>query len=110
MSYHHKRKSCFKKTRNIIEGLLEEGAEYRTVEVAPLPATTKPAEKKLSNGSTNILPGNTEPVEVDFEENLEYEPTDKIDCEAATVKDSMEKKGKRKRRNYLEFRPDYDKD
>ena len=82
-----------------------EKAEYRMVEFASTVAATK--SEDLDNGTTNVLSGESEPVEMDFEELESYEPTDKIDCEAATVKESMEKKGKRKRRNYLEFRSDY---
>ena len=76
-----------------------EKSEYRMVEFASSVDATKMED--LDNGTTNVLPGASE-VEVDFEELESYEPTDKIDCEAATVKESMEKKGKRKRRNYLE--------
>ena len=81
-----------------------EKSEYRMVEFASSVDATKMED--LDYGKTNVLPGASE-VEVDFEELESYEPTDKIDCEAAPVKESMEKKGKRKRRNYLEFRPDY---
>jgi hypothetical protein len=70
-------------------------------------AETVAAEKaeSLNNGTTNVLPGESEDIEVDFEEFESYEPTEKIDCEAATVKESLEKK--KKKRNYIEFRPDY---
>ncbi|MHA1951317.1 MAG: hypothetical protein ACXAAO_03035 [Candidatus Thorarchaeota archaeon] len=87
-----------------------EKAEFSMVEFATSVTATKPVEKKTNNGTTNVLSGSQESEEMDFEELESYEPTDKIDCEAATVKESMEKKGKRKRRNYLEFRPDYEKD
>ena len=80
-----------------------EKAEYRMVEFASTVAATKTED--LDNGTTNILPGGSEPDEVDFEELESYEPTDKIDCEAATVKESLEKK--KKKRNNIEFRPDY---
>ena len=104
MSYHHKRKSCSKKTREILEEILQmEKAEYRMVEFASTVEEPKP--DYADNGTVNLLPGEGEPVEVDFEELESYEPTDKIDCEAAAVKESLEKK--KKKRNYIEFRPDY---
>jgi hypothetical protein len=80
-----------------------EKAEYRMVEFASTVAAAKAED--LDNGTVNLLPGEGEPVEVDFEELESYEPTEKIDCEAATVKESFEKK--KKKRNYIEFRPDY---
>jgi hypothetical protein len=104
MSYHHKRKSCSKKTREILEEILQmEKAEYRMVEISSTVAETKP--ESIDNGVVNPLPGECEPADVDFEELESYEPTDKINCEAATVKESLEKK--KKKRNYIEFRPDY---
>ena len=104
VSYHHKRKSCSKKTREILEEILQmEKAEYRMVEFASTVSETKP--ESIGNGISNPLPGEGEPAEADFEELESYEPTDKIDCEAATVKESFEKK--KKKRNYIEFRPDY---
>jgi len=77
-----------------------EKAEYRMVEFASTVSETKP--DSIDNGVVNLLPGEGEPEEVELES---YEPTDKIDCEAATVKESFEKK--KKKRNYIEFRPDY---
>ncbi|MHA2026254.1 MAG: hypothetical protein ACW98U_10165 [Candidatus Thorarchaeota archaeon] len=80
-----------------------EKAEYRMVEFVSTADATKMED--LDNGMTNILSGEGEPVEVDFEELESYEPTDKITCEAVTLKESFEKK--KKKRNYIEFRPDY---
>ncbi|MFW9769663.1 MAG: hypothetical protein ACFFEM_12655 [Candidatus Thorarchaeota archaeon] len=80
-----------------------EKAEYRMVELASTVSETKP--NAIDNGTVNPLPGADEDTE-DGLENLEsYEPTDKIECEAATVKESLEKK--KKNRNYIEFRPEY---
>lgn len=104
MSYHHKRKSCSKKTREIIEEILHmEKAEYRMVEFTSTVEEPKP--DFADNDTVNLLPGEEEPVKSNFEELESYEPSDKIDCEAATVKESLEKK--KKKRNYIEFRPDY---
>lgn len=79
-------------------------SEYKMVEFASTVSASKP--KRPDNGSTNVLSGTDEAV--DFDELESYEPTEKIELEAAAVKERLEKK--MKRRNYLEFRKDYDKD
>ena len=105
MSYHHKRKSCSKKTREIIEEILQmEKADYRMVEYASPGSATKSFKKTENNGTTNQLPG-SQSVTPDLEKLESYETTKKLDFEAAAIKDSLEKK--KKRRNYIEFRPDY---
>jgi len=81
-------------------------SEYNLEEIESTVAAAKPFEKNPSNGSTNVLSGTDESV--DFDELESYEPTEKIELEAAAVKERLEKK--KKRRNYLEFRPDHDKD
>ncbi len=78
-------------------------SEYNLEEFASTVAATKPFEKNPGNGSTNVLSGTDESV--DFDELESYEPTEKIELEAAAVKDFIEKK--KKTRNYIEFRPDY---
>ena len=57
------------------------------------------------NETTNILTGAEASAEIGDLES--YEPTEKIELEAADVKERLEKK--MKLRNYLEFRPDYEK-
>lgn len=82
-------------------------SEYTIGELASTVSAQKPITRK-EEGETNVLPGNEseETATAGELENLNsYEPTQKIDCEAAAVKDSFEKK--KKRRNYIEFRPDY---
>ncbi|MHA2358933.1 MAG: hypothetical protein ACXAB5_01565 [Candidatus Thorarchaeota archaeon] len=93
-----------KETREILEDfLLMEKSEYELVELASTVSATKPVEKKPDNGSTNVLTGSEASEEIDDLES--YEPTEKIEIEAADVKDCFEKK--KKKRNYIEFRPDY---
>ncbi len=65
----------------------------------------KPSDKILDNGTTNPLPGKEDSGTTDLDDLESYEPTEKIEFEAAAVKDCLEKK--KKRRNYIEFRPDY---
>ena len=78
-------------------------SEYKMVEFASTVSASKPIRKRPDNGSTNVLSGTDEAV--DFDELESYEPPEKIELEAAAVKDFIEKK--KKNRNYIEFRPDY---
>lgn len=78
-------------------------SEYKLEEFASTVAATQPFEKNPDDGSTNVLSGTDESV--DFDELESYEPTEKIELEAAAVKDFLEKK--KKKRNYIEFRSDY---
>ena len=68
----------------------------------------KPQGKQLEK--PNVTPGDAEDILSDEElEDMEnYEPNQEMDFEVDEVKDCLEKK--KKRRNYLEFRPDYEKD
>ena len=75
-------------------------SEYNLEECASTVAATKPFEKNPDNGSTDVLSGTDESV--DFEELESYEPTEKIELEAAAVKDFLEKK--KKTRNYVELK------
>ncbi|MFX1485110.1 MAG: hypothetical protein ACFFCP_18170 [Promethearchaeota archaeon] len=81
-----------------------EKAEYKMVEFASSVSDTKSIEKSSDNGTTNLLPGNRAKT-ADLEEMESYETTENLEFEAAEVKESFEKK--KKRRNYIEFRPDY---
>jgi hypothetical protein len=78
-------------------------SEYKLVEFASTASASKPIRKRPDNDSTNVLSGTDESI--DFDELESYEPTEKIELEAAAVKDFIEKK--KKNRNYIEFRPDY---
>ena len=105
MSYQHKHKCCSKETREILQDFLNlKNSEYNLDEFASTVTARKPFEKKPDNG--NVLSGSKESADLDELES--YEPTEKIELEAAAVKERLEKK--MKRRNYLEFRPGYDKD
>ncbi len=73
-------------------------SEYKMVEFASTVSTKKSIRKRPDNGSTNVLSGTEESADLDELES--YEPTEKIELEAAAVKDCLEK-GK-KQRNYVE--------
>lgn len=81
-----------------------EKAEYRMVEFTSSVSATKSFEKNLNNGTTNLLPGDQAKT-ADLDEMESYQTTEKLEFEAAEIKESFEKK--KKRRNYIEFRPDY---
>ncbi|MFX1605143.1 MAG: hypothetical protein ACFFDD_04495 [Promethearchaeota archaeon] len=108
MTYHHKRGSCAKETREILANILQmKNSEYEILE--PSATSSKPSEQKRED-QANDLSGaiDEEASEVHARESMEsYESTQEIDFEADEVKDCLEKK--KKRRNYIEFRPDYEK-
>ncbi|MHA1965615.1 MAG: hypothetical protein ACXACG_10395 [Candidatus Thorarchaeota archaeon] len=111
MTYHHKRDSCAKEPREILDKILQmKKSEYEILE----PTTTSPTSKTLDEkepDETNVIQGeadSTASEEVSMEDMETYEPTQEIDFEVDEIKDCLEKK--KKRRNYLEFRPDYEKD
>lgn len=87
-------------------------SEYELLETPS--SEMKPSEEKESE--TNVITQDTEEECIEEIEELErpgedmesYEPTQKMDFKADEVKDCLEKK--KKRRNYLEFRPNYEKD
>lgn len=81
-----------------------EKAEYEMVQFASSVSATKSIEKALDNDTTNLLPGNQAKA-ADLEDIESYETIEKLEFEAAEIKERFEKK--KKRRNYIEFRPDY---
>jgi len=102
MTYQHKRASCCKETKEILNNILQmKKSEYELFESPP-----DSAPVKLSNeqrGKVNVLPDG-EPVESDepMDGMENYEPTQETDFKADEIKDCLEKK--KKRRNYIEFR------
>ena len=108
VTYHHKRDSCAKETREILANILQmKKSEYEILE--PSTESSKQSDQKKED-SANDLSGATDEIssEDSVMEDMEtYEPTQELDFEAEEVKDCFEKK--KKRRNYIEFRPDYEK-
>ncbi|MFW9805681.1 MAG: hypothetical protein ACFFFK_03005 [Candidatus Thorarchaeota archaeon] len=108
MTYHHKRDPCAKETKEILNTILQmKKSEYELLE-------TPVSDMKLSEqkgSGTNVITQDeeeTEIIESSGEDMESYEPTQRMDFKVDEVKDCLEKK--KKRRNYLEFRPDYEKD
>jgi hypothetical protein len=84
-------------------------SEYELLDSSATSFDDKPVDQ-IHEDSSNVL---TEPAdgissEDSAMEDMEtYEPIQEMDFEADDVKDCVEKK--KKRRNYIEFRPDYEK-
>jgi hypothetical protein len=118
MTYQHKKTSCAKKTKDILnENFLKvKKAEYALEE------TTEPLDKenhvgKVMKNDINTLPSDTEEVlsEDNVEDaqehipdigNGEYTPEEETRIEPETTKKSIEKK--KGMRNYMDFRIDYE--
>ncbi|MFQ5831966.1 MAG: hypothetical protein ACE5H4_04650 [Candidatus Thorarchaeota archaeon] len=123
MSYRHKKSSCSKKTREILEDFEPpEEDKYGPVQVTE--AVNDLASRKESDTAkekeTNVLPPDAEerlrsdderqvqipPMPTNEIEPLEdYVPIQEASFEVEATKEDIEKK--RKKRNYVEFRADY---
>lgn len=99
-----------KETREILDNILQmKKSEYDLLEPSTSPSASEPLDQ-IHEDSANVLPGNADEIvsedgPMDCMET--YEPTQEMDFEADEVKDCVEKK--KKKRNYIEFRPDYEK-
>jgi len=81
-------------------------SEYELLEPSVSP---KSADKKHGS-SSNVISENTDQASSDeraMDEMESYKPTQEMDFEVDEIKECLEKK--KKRRNYIEFRPDYEK-
>jgi len=99
-----------KETREILDNILQmKKSEYELLESSTTSFTSKPSDQKQPD-KTNVLPKEAnsilseEGAMVDMET---YESMQEMDFEVDEVKDCLEKK--KKGRNYIEFRPDYEK-
>ena len=82
-------------------------SEYDLFESTTDSAPVKSGKEKRDE--VNVLPSSeTEDVDEPMEDIENYEPTQEMDFQADEIKDCLEKK--KKRRNYIEFRSNYEKD
>ena len=103
VTYHHKRDSCAKETREILDNILQmKKSDYEILEPSSESSASKPADHEHEDSADGLSS-----EENAMEQMESYESTQEIDVEAEEVKDHLEKK--KKRRNYVEFRPDYEK-
>ena len=122
VTYRHKKDQCIKDAKEIVENILQtDASEYDLADPAEIVTSGKTIQIIRQEAEANILPSETEEmmecceedsVLVDGEcvriEDLErYEPGQGIDIEAADLKEGIEKK--KKKRNYIEFKKDYEK-
>jgi hypothetical protein len=119
MSYRHKRSTCSKKTREILEDFeYQEESKYGLprVETAVNPTAESEGVRSEHEEGANVHADEAgERVEQDIpipptpvnEAELleEYVPIQEASFEVEEAKEQIEKK--RKKRNYREFRPDY---
>lgn len=98
-----------KETKEILENILRmKKSEYEMPEPSATSLTSKPFDQK-EPADTNVISceAESESSEEGAMEDMEsYETSQELDFEVDEVKDCVEKK--KKRRNYIEFRPDYE--
>ncbi len=99
-----------KETKEILGNILRmTKSEYELFEHVSSSTTSKSFDKKVS-AKPNVLPREAEKMpnnEKALEDMENYNPNQELHFEAEEVKECLEKK--KKRRNYIEFRPDYEK-
>ncbi|MBD3407840.1 MAG: hypothetical protein GF411_17100 [Candidatus Lokiarchaeota archaeon] len=121
MGYHHKRETCAKGTKEVLENILKSRkSEYEILGSTEAIQVGSPIEEIVEEEAvTNILPGETEDIieesdQVDVESTeelneldslVEYKAMIPVDLPTKDAKDEYEKK--QKKRNYIEFRFDY---
>ena len=118
MTYKHKHASCAKKTKDILEEnfIKVKKAEYVLAEPAESIDSENPMGEVLQR-DVNVLPGETDEIlsedkveesEVDTPdiEHGQYAPEEKTQVEPELTKKVIEKK--KKMRNYIEFRDEYE--
>ena len=119
MTYRHKKTICSKKTREILEKYTrlsdEKYASVQSDNVVNLEDAEKPLDEECPDAE-NVLDEDVDiidddiqlpPMPVNETEGLEdYAPIEEPTFEVEDTKEEVEKK--RKRRNYVEFREDYE--
>ncbi len=99
-----------KETKEILDNILRmKKSEYELLETSVSSTSSKLRDRKNSK-KANVLSSEADEVlssEEALKEMENYNPTQKLDFKVDDIKDCLEKK--KKRRNYIEFRPDYEK-
>jgi hypothetical protein len=97
-----------KETKEILANILQmKKSDYELTKT--ISASSPELQDEAESEEPNVLSGELEDTSKEEQEVMEnYESTQVMDFEVDEVKDCLEKK--KKRRNYLEFRPDYEKD
>ncbi len=123
VTYHHKRERCLKDTKEIVENILHmKASDYDLSDPSEIVTSGKAIQIiERESHETNVLPSETEEMmECDSDEALidgdcislerleSYETGQEIDFEVSELKEGIEKK--KKKRNYIEFKKDYEKE
>ena len=122
VTYHHKKDPCMKETKEIVENILQmKASDYDLADSSEIVTSGKTIQIIRSESTeANILPSETEEMMeccsddeamidgecVSLEDLESYKPEQEIDIEVAELKEGIEKK--KKKRNYIEFRKDYE--
>ena len=121
MTYHHKKERCMKDTKEIVENILQlKTSEYELSEPSEIVTSGKTIQiVRTEDKEANVLPSDTDEMMdcgseelmvdgecVDLEELESYDTGQDIDFEVTELKEGIEKK--KKKRNYIEFKKDYD--
>lgn len=122
VTYQHKKDRCMKDTKEIVENILRmEASEYDLAEPSDIVTSGKTIQIiRRETTEANILPKETEEMMehcsdeeamidgkcVRLEDLETYEPGQEIEVEVSELKEGIEKK--KKKRNYIEFRKDYE--
>lgn len=112
-----------KDAKEIVENILRmKSSDYEFVDQSEIVTSRKVILlEKATEGEVNVLPGhNDDEMEsaldeeeheqedcITIEDMESYQPRQELHFEVSDVKDGIEKK--KKKRNYIEFRPDYSK-
>jgi hypothetical protein len=120
LTYRHKRDSCSKETREILENLFRDDlGSYELTEERQTKTTDQEEPAEPLKGDENVLTAQAVLLLSDTGEPLDrgrvnpvgvaglerYLPPHEVNFEATEAKESFEKK--KKKRNYVEFRADY---
>ena len=96
-----------KETKEILDHILRmKKSEYDMLDSSG--SFSKPAQSDQKESETNVLQDEAEDKEETLDDMESYETTQEMDFEVDEIKDCLEKK--KKRRNYIEFRSDYEKE
>ncbi|MFX0056419.1 MAG: hypothetical protein ACFFAX_15720 [Promethearchaeota archaeon] len=117
MTYRHKKMICSKKTRDILEKYTRQDGKYASVQFAGVVnmETSEESMEEEQSEAENILAEDLDcideiqlpPMPINETEGLEdYTPIEEPTFEVEATKEEVEKK--RKKRNYVEFREDYE--
>ena len=123
MTYQHK-KDRLKDTKEIVENILQsKSTDYDLTDPSEIVTSGKTIQIiRGSAGGTNVLPKDTDEILeqcdedsvivdgkcVRLEDLESYEPIQEIEVEVTELKEGIEKK--KKKRNYIEFKKDYEKE